>query len=330
MRLLILDQNYPHLDNLMGDVFVHVRAKEYAKYHEVKVFSYFQEPSFIEYEGISLQRFDNVDALAEAVKAYNADKILIHFYQSWMLDKIILKVNVPVIIWVHLFEAIGWYRRLFNFTLYSPVLLNYIFKNIKQQYHFRKLVKYANKSNKVRLVFVSDWIRRVAEKDTLTTIKNYDVIPNPIDIELFQYQKKESEHRKKVLLLRSFDSRKYANDISVKAILKLSEKAVFHQFSFTIIGKGDLFDSTLEPIKGLPNVHITRGAVRQAMIPELHKQHGIFLCPTRQDSHGVSMCEAMSSGLVPVTSDNSAIPEYVDNNKSVILTTSPQLIADAL
>jgi len=30
MRLLILDEGYPHLDHLMGDVFVHVRAKEYA------------------------------------------------------------------------------------------------------------------------------------------------------------------------------------------------------------------------------------------------------------------------------------------------------------
>lgn len=330
MRLLILDQNYPHMDNLMGDVFVHVRVKEYAKTHEVKVFSYFQEPSHIEYEGIQLQRFNDVDLLVEAIQAYNADKILIHFYQSWMLEKIILKVNVPVIIWVHLFEAVGWYRRLFNFTLYSPVLLNYIYKNTKQQYNFRQLIKRANKTDLIRFVFVSDWIRRVAEKDTFTKIKRFDIIPNPIDVNLFSYQKKSRDLRKKVLLLRSFDSRKYANDISVKALLKLSEKQIFHDISFTIIGKGDLFDETLEPIRHLPNVSVKKGAVRQVLIPELHKNHGIFLCPTRQDSHGVSMCEAMASGLVPITSNNSAIPEYVDDASGILTNNSPQQIADAI
>ena len=39
-----------------------------------------------------------------------------------------------------------------------------------------------------------------------------------------------------------------------------------------------------------------------------------MLIPTRQDAQGVSMCEAMSSGLVPVTSNNTAIPEYVNES----------------
>ena len=43
------------------------------------------------------------------------------------------------------------------------------------------------------------------------------------------------------------------------------------------------------------------------------------------------MCEAMASGLVPIASDNTAIPEYVDHNLSGILTdNSASQIADAL
>lgn len=68
MRLLILDEGYPHPDNLMGDVFVHVRAKEYAKRHEVKAFAYFYEPGEIVYEGISVRFFDDVDKIVNAVK----------------------------------------------------------------------------------------------------------------------------------------------------------------------------------------------------------------------------------------------------------------------
>jgi len=50
----------------------------------------------------------------------------------------------------------------------------------------------------------------------------------------------------------------------------------------------------------------------------LHDRHGVFLCPTRQDAQGVSMCEAMASGLVPITSDNTAIPEFVSDEEGYL------------
>ena len=60
-------------------------------------------------------------------------------------------------------------------------------------------------------------------------------------------------------------------------------------------------------------------------------QNGVFLCPTRQDAQGVSMCEAMSSGLVPVTSNNTAIPEFVEDKHSGFLNTNnPVNFADSI
>ena len=330
MRLLILNQNYPHLDNLLGDVFVHVRAKEYVKRHQVKIFAYPEAPASIVYEGMELLRFNDQASLVEAIRAYNPDKILIHFYQSWMLDKIINVFNVPVIIWVHGYEALGWYRRLFNYNLLSPVFFNFVRKNVYQQYHFRKLINHANKTGRVTFVFVSNWMRKITEQDTLARIKKYNIIPNPIDTRLFDYRKKDDAQRKNVLILRSFDSRKYANDVSVEAMIELSKKPVFSDYSFTVMGKGSLFHKTLAPVRGFANVCIKEGVVRQVNIPDLHKDHGIFLCPTRQDAQGVSMCEAMSSGLVPVTTDNTAIPEFVTDKQTGCLTESPKEIADAL
>lgn len=330
MRLLVLDENYPHLDNLMGDVFVHVRVKEYIKRHEVAVFSYFHNCRNLQYEGVSIQMFDNIDTLVEAIRAYRPDKILIHFYQSWMLERVIKVLKVPVVIWVHGYEALGWYRRMFNYTLYSSVFFNHIKRNTKQQYHFRLLIRYANQTSAVHFVFVSNWMRRITECDTLTTIKAYNIIANPIDVNLFSYVPKTASLRNKILLLRSFGSKKYANDISVKAILALSKRKCFDQLSFTIIGNGNLFEKTLSPLRQLSNVTISKGPIRHSLIPGIHAGHGVFLCPTRQDAQGVSMCEAMSSGLVPVTSDNTAIPEFVSNGKTGILTQSAEEIADAL
>lgn len=330
MKLLILDENYPHLDNLMGDVFVHVRAKAYRKNHELKVFTFFHSPRKLTYEGIEIEMFSDQEKLVEAIKFFNPDKILIHFYQHWMLEKVVKLINIPVVIWVHGYEALGWYRRLFNYTWYSPVLLNYIKKNTYQQYQFRKMIHFANQTEQIKFVFVSDWMRRITECDTLRKIKNLSIIPNPIDTELFKFEKKDPELRKKILLLRSFGSNKYANDISVKAILLLSKKPFFSDLKFTIIGQGQLFKSLTKPLRHFENIELLESAIQQRMIPELHSSHGVFLCPTRQDAQGVSMCEAMSSGLVPITSDNTAIPEFVQDLKSGFLTKNAIEVASAI
>jgi glycosyltransferase involved in cell wall biosynthesis len=330
MKLLILDENYPHLDNLMGDVFVHVRAKEYVKKHHVKVFSFFHTPKVLIYEGIEIEMFNDMHKLVTSVKNFKPDKILIHFHQSWMLEQIIKICPVPIIIWVHGYEALGWYRRLFNYSWYSPVLLNYIKKNTYQQFQFRKLINFANLTGRVQFVFVSDWMRRTTERDTMSKIKQKTIIANPIDTNLFSFKEKDQELRKKILLLRSFSSNKYANDISVQAIQLLSSKPFFNELQFTIIGQGQLFKKITTPLSRFKNVELQERAVRQIMIPELHAQNGVFLCPTRQDAQGVSMCEAMSSGLVPITSNNTAIPEFVTNGESGFVTTNAKGVAYAI
>lgn len=330
MKILILNENYPNPENIIGDQFVHVRAKEYAKNHELRVYSFFQTPRKFEYEGINIEIFNDQGALRAAIEDFIPDRIIIHFFHSWMLDEIIKKVKVPVLIWVHGYEALGWYRRLFNYTWYSPILLKFIKKNTYQQLQFKKLISYANKSENVQFVFVSDWMRRITEWDTLTNIKQKTIIPNPIDTKLFEYKPKFAEHRKKILLLRSFSSNKYANDIAVKAILLLSKKVFFSELQFTIIGEGQLFKKITEPLEKFQNVELHERPVKQNLIPELQENYGIFLCPTRQDAQGVSMCEAMSGGLVPITTNNTAIPEFVVDRQSGFLTNSAIEVAEAI
>src|SRR5438128_1434401 len=238
MRLLIFDECYPHEESLMG-AFVHVRAKEYAKKHQIKVFSFFHEPRELTFDGISIEMFNDIEKLVKAAKAFHPDKILIHFYQSWMLESVIKVMHVTVIIWVHGHEALGWYRRLFNWnliSLFGRSLYICIGGNIKQQYHFRRLISYANKTDSLYFVFVSNWMKRMTEMDTLSKVQHFSIIPNPIDINLFDYLKKDVEQRTKVLILRSFTTRKYANDISVKAIIALSQQKEFSNFEFKIIG----------------------------------------------------------------------------------------------
>ena len=85
-----------------------------------------------------------------------------------------------------------------------------------------------------------------------------------------------------------------------------------------MVGDGKLFDEVLEPIRGFNNVYIERRFLTHREIAAMHREYGIFLCPSRMDTQGVSRDEAMSSGLVPVTNSVGAIPEFVDETCAML------------
>jgi glycosyltransferase involved in cell wall biosynthesis len=92
-----------------------------------------------------------------------------------------------------------------------------------------------------------------------------------------------------------------------------------------------LFNELTQKVSHFKNVKLISGFLSNEEIPLKHLQNGVFLCPTRQDAQGVSMCEAMSSGLVPVTSNNTAIPEFVEDKYSGFLNVNtPVKFADSI
>jgi len=146
----------------------------------------------------------------------------------------------------------------------------------------------------------------------------YEIIHNPIDVEMFNYVEKEASQRFKILSIRPYASKKYANDLTVKAILELAKTKQFKNLEILLVGAGKLFESTLEPLRKFDNVKIHEGFLTHSEIANLHKEYGIFMTPTRMDSQGVSRDEAMSSGLVPITNSVTAIPEFVDDSCGVL------------
>ena len=170
------------------------------------------------------------------------------------------------------------------------------------------------------LVFVSRYFAEEVMEDLGFRIPEarYTVIHNPIDTDLFCYQEKSVDQRKKVLSIRPYASAKYANDLSVKAIQRLSQQAWFYDMEFRMIGDGPLFEETLAPLREFRNVYIEQRFLNQLEIAALHKEYGIFLSPTRMDAQGVSRDEAMASGLVPVTNAVTAIPEFVDDRCGIL------------
>lgn len=318
-RVLLVGENYPCEGPGYYHGFIHSRVLLYKNEGlVVDVFSYdYNNDDEYNYDGIKVTR-GGFNKLSEFVRAGEYDVILVHFGWKKMMKAIFenKKQNTRIIQWVHGVEALAWYRRLFNFSFKDiKEFLRYLLLNVRQIIFMRKLILNQKKYNHT-FVFVSNWMKNILEKDTFTVgkIRSYKIIPNVFSTKEFKYISKKATDRFNVYNLRPYSSRKYANDITVKTILELSNRDVFSKLRFTLIGDGELFDKTVAPIKKFNNVKLKRKFLDHKEIALEHKKNGILLMPTRQDAQGVSMCEAMGSGLVPVVSNNTAIPEFCNNN----------------
>lgn len=221
--------------------------------------------------------------------------------------------ETKIIIWLHGAEIQSWKRRMFNYITENQITRAR--GNGEKRDEFWRSVFNLNHPN-IHYVFVSDYFRNQVLNDLGVSCNpaNIHIIHNPIDTNLFAYRKKDPDQRKKILSIRPYTSRVYANDLMVKAIIELSKRPYFNQLNFKIVGDGILFDETIEPLKKFGNVEIFKGFLSQREIANLHKDYGVFLCPSRMDTQGVSRDEAMASGLVPVTNNVGAIGEFVTNN----------------
>jgi glycosyltransferase involved in cell wall biosynthesis len=244
--------------------------------------------------------------------------VLVHFLDPSMWE--VLKDfidTIPLTVWVHGAEIHPWHRRKFN--IHTPEQEQAAREQSEQRMAFWRGLLQTMPAN-LKLVFVSRTFSEEVTEDLGFRLpeNQYSIIHNPIDTELFAYERKPASQRTKILSIRPFATRQYANDLSVEAIKLLSIKPFFNELEFRLIGDGALFEETLAPLRDFPNVTIERRFLTQNEIAALHKEYGIFLCPSRWDSQGVSRDEAMSSGLVPVTSSIAAIPEFVDEEYGIL------------
>ena len=334
MKIVIVSALYPSKDIIYADAFVHTRALAYKSHgHEIHVVTYAcEDHNEYVHEGIPVYNQPNASAVYNNIQRIKPDAIFIHFFHPQMLEWI-ERTDVPVTLWVHGYEVMNWYRRHWNFTV--PEFIRYLpgnalaaFKRTKTWKALAELSK--RTAGRIHFVFVSEWIRCVAQNDNGISLPFSSVISNPIDSERFAWLEKEGDSAANILSIKSFATKMYANDITVKTILKLSKHRIFKNLNFSLYGDGKCW-SCVQPLKELSNVRLNRTFIEQKKISAIHSLHGIWLGPTRMDTQGVSMCEAMSSGLVPVTSKVAAIPEFVRDGTDGILTdNTPEQLAEAV
>ena len=319
-QILLLTNNYPSYADLYKNAFVHRRVLGYKKSGlDVDVFRMKEvlDTSFHEFESIKCTTGSSCQ-LDYMLSQGSYNHVLVHFLDDAMwavLKKYINKVKVTV--WLHGAEIQSYHRRSFLYENENVLRKAKVLSDYRSKFW---LNIFSHSYPNLNFIFVSKHFAGEVMEDLDVNLNKdkFQIIHNPIDTTLFDYSVKSGELRKKILMIRPFVSKVYANDLAVKAIERLSQYEWFQDLSFTIVGDGVLFDETVEPLRDLPNVRIEQCFLQQDEIAELHKAHGIFLCPSRMDTQGVSRDEAMSSGLVPITNSVGAIPDFVTDESCML------------
>ncbi|HHH19808.1 MAG TPA: glycosyltransferase, partial [Campylobacterales bacterium] len=332
---LVLTKQYPSYDDLYKYGFLHSRVRAYREHGlNVEVFRITSkvDQRYREFEGVDVASGD-ADLLDKTLASGKYKHVLVHLLDEVMwrvLEKHL--VDIQVTVWVHGAEAQSWKRRDFEFALMPDKEVERQKRLSDQRTEFWKRVVSTQHPN-LKLVFVSNYLLETFQEDIGVHLDatRYSIIHNFIDPRIFRYNEKTLEDRHKILSIRPYAKRVYANDLTVKAIELLAKEAFFCELSFTIVGDGELFEQTVFPLRQYDNVTIEKRFLTHAEIAEYHKQHGVLLVPTRMDTQGVSRDEALSSGLVAVTTNVAAVPEFVDSECAVLTEPeSPEALAKAI
>ena len=332
---LVLTKQYPSYNDLYKYGFLHSRIRGYRREGvEVDIFrlNTSSPQVYDEFENFDVSSGD-ATLLDATLQSGQYRHVLVHLLDRNMwnvLRRYLDKIQITV--WIHGAEIQAWQRREFEFERMSEQEIDRQKRLSDDRMKLWNEVFSTTTAN-LHHVFVSRHFMNEIIEDVGRGPNegHYSIIHNHIDGDIFKFVQKDKEQRKKILSIRPYSSRKYANDLSVAAILELSKRPVFQALSFYLAGEGELFDTLTAPLKDFPNVTLRNEFLTHVEIAALHKKYGIFLTPTRMDSQGVSRDEAMSSGLVPITTKVAAIPEFVDRGSGILVPPEdPKALADAI
>lgn len=319
-RHLLVTNHYPSYDDLYRNAFVHSRMKAYLDLGtRTDVFRLRPDHSlhFREFDGVDVITGDR-SGLKSLLSTNSYESVAVHFLDSLMWSELQGRdESTRLVVWLHGAEVQSWWRRDFNYTSDAEVRAA---KEVSEQRTVFWRDVFESGRRNLHFVFVSRYLAEtvMADLDVSLESSRYSIIHNPIDVDYFVYTPKPVEQRLRILSIRPFTAATYANDLTTAAIIELSKAPRFDDYHFRIIGDGPLFDDAYNQLKDFPNVCMERKFLNRSQIAELHQEYGVFLVPTRMDTQGVSRDEAMSSGLVPVTSRVAAVPEFVDDASGIL------------
>ncbi len=330
LKVAVVSSRYPSADAPYNHMFVHTRCRQYRNVGvavEVLVPAR-QEGAYI-IDGVPVRRLP-APAIARAVADDGYDAVMFHLLHHSMIGDLdggpiyraVLAGSIPSLLFVHGIEL----QRVLNSRPEDINLLRprsviramyrdfWVFSRMKST--IRRFLAAGSES---RFVAVSDWMLRDVEASLGFSIASKAAtIPNGIDTTLFRFDDRWPQ-RDELLTLRPLLLRgKYAVDLAIDAMACLGGRPS----RLSLYGRGIEKDKIIDYMnqQGVADrISLHDRFIEHAEIPSIHARHGIYLAVTRMDAQGVSMCEAMASGLPVISFNTCAIPEFITHNDNGFL-----------
>lgn len=305
-----MTQGLPSVRNAARGAFVATRARAYAQAgHSVLVIS----PPCLEaltsaLAGCKVQWVDSLEELVRVLRGFNADVVACHSPDPATLPgraAYVLAGKVRLVVWIHGYEAL--YTGLHGYQPPVKVLPSLV----RDYLRLRRLSQVLKEADAV--VYVSEWLRQTAERNTGVVAHKTYVIPNPVNTSLFRPGIRGVRREIRAIVVKSL-RRQYGLDVAIRAFSGM------RGVTLTIIGDGPLF-STYSRLASNLNSPVV---FRHAVIPHdemamLYPSYDVYVAPSRTETQGLAMCEAMSCGLPVVASRVGGISEFVVDGESGVL-----------
>lgn len=153
---------------------------------------------------------------------------------------------------------------------------------------------------------------RFGLKNIIPNLKtDYQIVYNCLDATYFKITNFQRNPNTLLTVAVDLDKEKNFKLKGIDFILKLAQS--FPQYQFSILGSEKIFgyDNSLE------NVNVI-GEKKQSELERYYNNHSFYLQLSNSESFGLSLCEAMLCGCIPIVSNVGMMTKIVDNDELVL------------
>ncbi|SFJ46833.1 glycosyltransferase family 4 protein [Myroides guanonis] len=328
MKLAIITSRYPKETQPYNHMFVHVRALYFqSKGVDVTILVPAKKNETYTFQGIRVIE-DSSSSIVSILSRY--DVLYLHLLNQYpLIDggfKIyneIVKAKYKTAIYLHGADTLTYPNGFFDFKWNLKGISKVLYTNVWKKYYMSRFLNQLLNTNSLILT-PSIWLANRVEAIYGIEKGVIKVIPNGIDTDFFK-SSGGYKNRYKMLCIRPLNS-EYPVEDCVRLMSYLPEF-----FTLDIYGEGENYERIKQLIEHLglsDRVQIINGFFDREELPKLFQNYGIFNAFSRSDTQGVIMCEALSSMMLVLSTNKTAIPEFISDGTSGLLLNENESIQD--